>query len=311
MFLKLLLSAVMALTLFVGGPAAARDASPDKLVFVFQRQKDPAAIQASADLMAKELGAALGKPVEVMVPGDYSASVQALVSGRADFAYLSSLPFLLARRDGGAKLLLAEERSDVTTGRPRTDYDAIIVVHKDSPLKTWDDFVANAKNLRFSFTSPTSTSGYVMPLAYFIQQGLMAKGQKPETFFAEASYGGGYTQALTQVLKKRADVAAVSDYVMDGPKADVYLTAQERAELRVLKRIPGVPTHLIAVRGDLDRQIIDKARQTLMALSQTRPELVSDVYGARALVTVDENTHVAGTIAAIEATGLPIEGLAK
>jgi ABC-type phosphate/phosphonate transport system substrate-binding protein len=38
----------------------------------------------------------LGKPVRVVVPVDYSASVQALVSGQADVAYLSALPYLLA-----------------------------------------------------------------------------------------------------------------------------------------------------------------------------------------------------------------------
>ena len=79
---------------------------PKELVFIFQKQKDPNQIKDAADKVGKYLTKELGMPVKVKVPSDYSASVQALISKNADFAYTSSLPFLLAKRDGGAELLL-------------------------------------------------------------------------------------------------------------------------------------------------------------------------------------------------------------
>ena len=137
--------------------STAMAADPRELVFIFQKQKDPAKIKADADQLAAFLAKELGMPVKAQVPGDYSASVQALVSRKADFAYVSAMPFLLARRDGGATLLLAEVRTD-PAGKERTDYDSILVVAKDSPLKSIDDLKAKSGELRMVFTSPPSTS---------------------------------------------------------------------------------------------------------------------------------------------------------
>ena len=74
----------------------------DRLVLVLQKQKDPDALREDADRIGDALTERLDVPVEVMIPGNYSASVQALVSGQADVAYVSSLPFLLARGRGRA-----------------------------------------------------------------------------------------------------------------------------------------------------------------------------------------------------------------
>jgi phosphonate transport system substrate-binding protein len=290
--------------------AFARPANPPELVVLFQRQKDPAAIKASADKVADYLGAKLNRKVTVVVPGDYAASVQALVSERADVAYLSSLPYLLARRDAGAKLLLAETRAG-PQGALKTSYDSVFVVRKDSPLKTWADVRRESKKLRMAFTSSTSTSGYVFPYARLVQEKWLKPGAKPDTVFAQTMFAGGYTQALEQVVAGRADIAAVSDYTMEGPKADVYLDGAKRADLRIISRTPGVPTHVLAVRKGLDAKLIAQLRTALIQLAKDYPALLSEVYGAQGLAVVKETAHVQATISAIKATQLPIDGLVK
>lgn len=297
--------------LAVASPVLVRAADPEQVVFVFQRQKDPSKVQADADRVAEHLSKAIGKPVKAVVPGDYSATVQALRSEQAEFAYVSSLPFLLARRDAGATLLLAEERPDVANGSARTDYDSILVVAADSPLQSLDQLVARAKDLRFCFTSTTSSSGYIIPYAAFVERGLLEPKQDVRRAFRSVAFGGGYTQALQEVLAGRADVAAVSDYVMDGPRKDVYLDAEQRSKLRVLARLPGVPTHVICARGGLSEELKTKVRDALVKLSTEQPELLASVYGASKLVVVDEAKHVQPVIKAVEAIGLPIDGLAK
>jgi phosphonate transport system substrate-binding protein len=282
----------------------------DHLVVVFQKQKDPAALQASAQRLGELLGQELSQRVEVKVPLDYSASVQALVSGQADAAYISSLPFLLARRDGGAQLLLVEQRADAR-GTARTDYDSIFVVPADSPLRDFADLKREARTLRMAFTSPTSTSGYVFPLKRFVAEGMIPAGNDGRAAFREVRFGGGYTQALQEVLAGRADVAAVSDYVLEGPAADTYLPAAERARLRILARTPGVPTHLVAVRGGLEPALKARLKAALQAVAAREPALVRDVYGATRFVEANEDAHVRAAIEAIEASGLPIENLAR
>ncbi len=279
----------------------------EPLVVVFQKQKDPVQIAQDAKAVGEFLSKELGRPVQIHVPTSYSASVQALISKKADVAYVSSIPFLLAKRDGDAELLLAEVRPDAQ-GQERTDYDSVFVVRKDSPLQSMDDLVKNAGDLRFCFTSRTSTSGYVMAYRRLVNEGLLEPGQDPSTVFAAVDFGGGYTQALQQVLDNRADVCAVSFYTMEGPTADKYLKPEERDQLRILARTPGVPTHLICVRGGMDDEQKQQIKAALLKLSQEHSELLSDVYGAKELKEVDPAEHVAPAVEAMEYLGLPIEG---
>lgn len=280
------------------------------LIFAFQPQKDPAAIQKAADDVAAALRKRLGRDVQVLVPLAYAATVQALVSKRADVAWLSSLPFLLARRDGGARLILAEVRTD-TKGRARTDYDSVFVVPKDSPLRNFADLKRQAKSLRMVFTSNTSTSGFVFPYDRMIAEGMLKPKQPPEEAFRSVAYAGGYTQALEQLLSGRGDVCAVSDYTVEGPKRAVYLPEEKQGALRILARTPGVPTHCVAVSSAVSAAEGRAIADALLDMSRTNPALLSDVYGASGLRVVDEAAHVAATVRAIERTGLPISGLVR
>lgn len=289
-------------------PAIAQSKPP--LVFAFQPQKEPAAIQKAADDVAEALSSRLGRQVKVLVPLAYAATVQALVSKRADVAWLSSLPFLLARRDGGARLILAEVRTD-TRGRARTDYDSVFVVKRDSPLRTFADLQRQAKSLRMVFTSNTSTSGFVFPYDRMVREGLLKRAQPPEQGFRSVAYGGGYTQALEQVLAGRGDVCAVSDYTVEGPKRTTYLPEDKQAQLRILSRTPGVPTHCVAVSAGVSAVDAKAIQAALLDMTRTSPALLSDVYGASGLKVVSEASHIAATVKAIERTGLPIQGLVK
>ena len=285
-------------------------AAAEDITFVFQKQKSPDQVKSAADKVAEYLSRELGQTVRAQVPGNYSASVQALVSQKADFAYVSSLPFLLARRDGGAELLLAEERVD-PKGAPRTEYDSIFVVPSDSPYKTIGDLVEDAANVRMVFTSPTSTSGYVFAYSRLVDEKLLGNKQDPKSVFKSVQFGGSYTQAVEQVLAHRGDVCVVSYYVVEGPQADKYLTLEQRSKIRVLARTPGVPTHLVAARKGVGAELKAKVRHALLKLGEEQPELLEDVYGTARFVEVDEDAHVRSTVKAVERIGLPIDGLVK
>lgn len=309
--MKTLLSSLSLLALLSLSAPPTPTPDPTELVIVFQKQKDPEKVRQDADKFAAALSQELGLPVSASVPLDYSASVQALVSRKADLAYVSAMPFLLARRDGQAEILLAESRKSVSDGQFRTTYDSVWVVRADSPLKSYDDLIKSAKTSRIVFTSPTSTSGYIFPLARFVSESVVAKGQDPRQVFAQVAFGGSYSAALEQVLAGRADAAAVSDYTVEGPKTDVYLPKDKTAQLRILSRTPGVPTHMLAVRSGLSPEFKSKLHAAILKISSSNPELLSAVYGATRLVDVNENNHIAPALLAIEQTGIPVENLAK
>jgi phosphonate transport system substrate-binding protein len=291
-------------------PDPARAADPEKLVFVFQKQKDPAQIKEHADQVAAFLSAELKMPVQAYVPTDYVATVQALASGKADVAYVSAIPFLLARRDAGATLLLAEQRADAD-GKLRTDYDSVFVVRQDSPIQSLSDVKAKARDLRLVFTSSTSTSGFVMATYRLVQEGILKPRQEAGEVFKSVNFGGSYTQALEQVLDGRGDLCAVSFYTLEGPSADVYLTKEKRQQLRIIARTPAVPTHLICARGGLSDGLRQRVKAALLKLGQEKSQLLADVYGARSFVEVDEKQHVQAAIDALGYLNVPMENFAK
>jgi phosphonate transport system substrate-binding protein len=301
--------AVFILALLVGGVVHAQD--PEQLVFAFQRQKDPAKIQPTAERLSKRLTEELGIPVRAMIPQDYAASVQGLVSRKVDIAYVDSMPFLLARRDGNAQLLLAEQRPDVTTGELRTDYDSIFVARADSPINSIEDVVANAGSLRMVFTSQTSTSGYIMAYYRLVKEGLLQPRQDPKSVFRSVAFGGGYTQALEEVIAGRGDLAACSNYVMDGKRVAAYLKPEQREQLKVVARTPGVPTHVIIARDGLSDDLKARIKAAIIKISQDEPDLLADVYGAASFVEVDADKHVQAIIDAVEYLGLPIGDLRR
>lgn len=304
---RVLAAAVAVAAALVAGCGGAGEPAAGPLTVIFQKQKDPAAIREQADALAAELSARLGgREVRPVVPSDYGASVQALVSGQADAAFVSALPYLLARRDGDARLILAEVRPDAS-GERRTSYDSVFVALADADVDSMEDVVAEADELRMAFTSTTSTSGYVMAYSRLVDEGVLAPRQDPQEAFADVIFAGGYTQALDAVLDDRADVAAVSAYTVEGPSADVYTTEAERERLAVVARTPSVPTHLVCVRGGLPEADAEALTEALLAISEERPELLEQVYGASELTRVDPAEHVAAAELAIERLGVELD----
>ena len=72
----------------------------------------------------------------------------------------------------------------------------LFVVKKDSPYKSLQDL----KGKRMMFTSPTSTSGYVMAYSRLVDEGLLQPKENPNKYFGEVRFAGGYDRALLAVL---------------------------------------------------------------------------------------------------------------
>ena len=281
---------------------------PKELVFLFQKQRDPLEVREAAEQLATFLSEAIGVPVRYEIPLQYSASVQALVSHKADLAYVSAIPYLLARHEGSAEIIAVEERQDIE-GRGRTDYDAVLVVRADSPLREFGDLAAQAASLRISFTSTQSTSGYVMPYRRFVQAGILQPQQDPREAFRSVSFAGSYDAAVREVLAGRADVAAVSHYVVEGDSATNYLRPEELDQLRILERIPGVPTHLVCAHPSLSADLKSRAQAALVRVSEEAPQLLSDVYGAKKLLAESNEDHVQAAAEAVQLLGVGLERL--
>jgi phosphonate transport system substrate-binding protein len=260
-----------------------------ELVYAFQPQANPDAIAPNADKLAEYLSEQTELDSKVYLPTNYAGVVEALRSENADVAYFSGWPYLVAHKEANVELLVVEERD----GQPF--YHSQWYVKKGSGIES----LADLEGKSIAFTSPTSTSGYLFPLAKVIEEGFVEKGGDPKSFFGQVIYAGGYEQALRALAEGKVDAAAASDYAPER-----YLDEEARSSLEVLSKQGPVPTHGIAIRADLPDDVKDKVREALLSLNEAEnKELLSSVYGAEKLVVRTHEEHAAALEKSLELVG--------
>jgi phosphonate transport system substrate-binding protein len=300
--ITLLLISFLSLLMTQTLSANQKNQDPETIVFSFQKQKNPADLKTSADAVAAYLSTEIGKKVEVLVPTTYSSTVQAFISNKLHVGYMDSLPYILAKKESEIEIIAVEKRNG------KTDYESLIVVKKESPIKSLTDL----KGKKMAFTSQTSTSGYLMPYSRLLSDKVLSKPDDLKTFFTDSLYAGGYDKALQAVVQGQTDAAAFSDYVVEGKKADLYGSQTQRDQIRVLARTSGVPTHLVAVSSKLSKELKQKIQTALLKMSKDKPELLSSVYGAAELIVPTKpEDHVKRTRQALADTGLDVKTFVK
>ncbi len=274
-------------------------AQAQPLKIIFPSRSGTTDLQNKAKAVTDFISKELQQPVEPMF-GDDTAAVEALRANRADVAFLSSRPAIKAQQLANARLYLAEVRSSYSGGHT---YKSIFVVPQNSPLKSGqgEATLSQLKSKRMAFTSPTSGSGFIFPVAELVQQKLVPDRDRLNSFFGQVTYGGGYDKALQAVLRGQADVAAVSEYALGAP----YITPAEASNLRVLYSIPGVPAHGVAIDDDISASDRNKLIAAMLKLNQpANNQLLEALYNSTKLVEVDHDKHLEPIRIALQRAGI-------
>jgi phosphonate transport system substrate-binding protein len=270
-------------------PIQLAQASQKEIVIVFASRRDATELEAKAEAVSKILSQQIGVPVKAVIASE-AAAVEALRANRADVAFLGSRAAIQAEKTTGAKLYLAEVRSDYSGGHT---YKSVLVVRKDSPLKTLGSekqTLGQLKGKKMAFASRSSGSGFIIPTSEFVGEGFVSDPDRYNQFFSQVIYGDGYSSALQAVLKGQADVAAVSEYALNSP----WITPEEVKKLRVLWSIPGVPAHGIAIDNDVPAPLRAKIIAAFLTLNEPKNNtLFRSLYNSTKLVKVDHDTHIA------------------
>lgn len=280
-FKKLL---VGALTLLVAAGVAAcskgssssnssKSYTPKSLNIQFVPSQAATKLEARAKPLEKMLSKRLGIPVHVSMSTDYNTVVEAMKSKKIDVGFLPPDGYVLAHKQGAADLLLQAERYGISQpGGKQTDklvkfYRSEILVKKGSKIKSWKDL----KGKSISVQNPTSSAGYIFPVAELKEKGLdVVKDSKLVTVT-------GHDQAVLNVLNGDTDAAFVFEDARNTVKADNPKIMSQVVPIYFTKPIPN---DTISVRPDMSKAFQKKLAKAFIAVGKS-PEgkkVIESVY---------------------------------
>ena len=264
------------------------DAQLDKFVIALEPDKDPEAMLKDRKAIEAYLSKSTAKPVEAIVPISSAVIYEGLKNGSVDIAYLSSTAAARLVETGDIDILLA----DLIDGKP--SYESYWIGRKDAPY----DSVADLAGKPIAFSSRTSTSGFLIPTWDLYKKGLIDLESGPAGFFGEDNvfYGVGYVSAAERVLDGTAEAAAVSYYVLD---KDKHLSAEQRAQLKVIDTQGPVPSHVIVIRNAINEADRDTLRTAFLDMNTEATELRDRIFGAPLTPTTAQE-HLKNTLEALE-----------
>lgn len=256
----------LALTLILGTAALiAQAADTTSLKFgvgLFQpdKEKNDATYRPLAEHLSKQLG----RPVQLRTVDTWEGLAKSLANGETDIALLGPWGYVLANHEAGAQAVSTILYDD------KPEYFAIIITHPESGINT----VADMKGKTFAFGDKGSTSGYLIPYHYFMQQGI-----DPDKYFSKVLYTKH--QAIeTQVAAGQLDAGA--DYNRNrNAMIEAGLIKPERS--KIIWQSAPLPNDAVAVSSALakDKEFVTRLQAALDAVGpalKANPSLLPNHY---------------------------------
>ena len=254
--------------------SAAAQSAPLKLgVGLFQPDKERN--DATYRPLAQYLSAKLGRPVELRTVDSWEGLAKSLANGETDLALMGPWGYVLAHHAAHAQVV----STILYDAKP--EYFALMITHPDSGINS----VADLKGKTFAFGDKGSTSGYLIPLHFFMSQGI-----DPDKYFSKVLYTKH--QAIeTQVAAGQLDAGA--DYNRNrNAMIEQGLIKAERS--KVIWQSAPLPNDAVAVSAALfkDAAFVARLQAALLEvgpLLKTQPALLPAHYTG--FVTTDNGFY--------------------
>lgn len=257
---------------------------PTELTVQFVPSQNADTLEAKAKPLEKLLSDKLGIPVKVSVSTDYNTIIEAMASKKVDVGFLPPTAYVLAKEKGAAEVMLQAQRFGVddATGAPTKElvdsYKSMIIVKKDSPIKT----LADLKGKKIAYQNVTSSAGFVWPAAALMDAGLdPLKDVQPVTV-------KGHDQGVLAVLNGDVDAAAIFQDARTLVSKDYPKVFEDT---RVLTFTEPIPNDTISVRSDMNADWVAKIQQAFIDIGTdpTGHQIIFDVYSHQGYVKSNDS----------------------
>jgi len=196
-----------------------------------------------------------GLKVNAFFASDYAGIVTGMQFDKVQLAWYGNASAILAvdRADGEVFAQIIHASGD-------GGYYSHLIAHRDSPLTSEKDVLAQAKNLTFSNGDPNSTSGFLVP-GYYV---FAMNNADPRTIFRRTMHANHETNALS-VANKQVDVATCNSEALERLAA-AHPTRREL--IKIIWTSPLIPADPLVWRKDLPEDVKERVRNFILTYGQ-------------------------------------------
>jgi phosphonate transport system substrate-binding protein len=243
----------------LGGPASAADPSwPKELTFALLSTESAPEVVRRWGPILEQLEKDLGVKVKHVSATDYRGTIEALRFKKAELGHLGPKSYIEASTNNNANV---EPIAQVQQANGSLGYRSCLIVHSDSDIFSPEDLAGRT----FAFNDPNSTSGYLVPSAFF----LMEMGIDPKSHFSKLTFSGSHEASIIAVANKKVDVASTN-------LPDLQQLVREgkvpRAALRVIWVSKLIPNDPVVVRKDLPENLRTAIQESLATMKARTPQ---------------------------------------
>jgi len=193
-----------------------------------------------------------GMKVNAFFAPDYAGVIEGMRFNKVQVAWYGNASAIQAVDRASAEIFV---QSTYKTGGD--GYYSVLIVHKDSPLKSLED-VVNAPDGKLTFGNgdPNSTSGFLIPSYY-----AWAKNNIDIKKHFARVIGGNHETNMLAVSAKQVDVATGNTEDLERFE---HNQPERFKEIRVIWQSPLIPSDPIAWRADLPAAAKDKIKHFMV-----------------------------------------------
>ncbi len=270
--LRLSLSLLLAGTLSLIAGCRANGPSSQTLRISMIPTTDPGKMIREGEPLIAYLQKETGAKVEMTVPTNYAAVVEAIANDQVDIAYFGGFTYVQASKRAGVIPLVQRDQDQ--------NFHSLFIAHPDSGINSLSDL----KGHTFAFGDVNSTSGHLMP-EYF-----MREAKVDLEVIAKAVYTGGHDGTALAVANQKVDAGALDETVYQKMVADGKL---DPAKAKVFFTTPPFFDYVWAARKGLDPKLEEAFASAFLKLDGSDPQqqVVLDFLRAKKYVRASDSDY--------------------
>jgi phosphonate transport system substrate-binding protein len=239
--------------------SATAGAQTKELNFGFISTESSANLKSAWQPLLEDMSKVTGIKVNAFFAPDYAGVIEGMRFNKVQVAWMGNKSGMEAVDRASAEVFAKTVGKDGTEG-----YYSLLVVHKDSPLKSLADVLKQHASLTLGFGDPNSTSGTAVPGLYAFSQNQI----DPVKDFKRTVRANHETNLLA-VVNKQVDVATNNTENTD---RFAKTHADQAALVREIWRSPLIPSDPIVWRKDLDDGAKTKVRDFMLSYGKDARE---------------------------------------